>query len=253
MMGCHEVEPLLTAYIDREVDGRDRAAIAAHLDGCPACRRRASAEHSARTLLRARASDLGCRASESLRARCHRAAGRRSLVERFQRSSFAMPLSMAAAVLLVLLMVFSFSLFGRSTRALAAQLTLDHLKCFALSSEGPGSVQAAAVRQTFSARNGWNLTVPESSSAEHVTLVGSRQCLSGEGRVAHVLYRREGHPVSVFFLPHTVHAEEKLEIMGHIAVIWSRSDMTYVVLARQPRADAEEVARYVKASVGGRR
>lgn len=247
-MRCAEIEPFLTPYVDREATEADQAAVAAHLDACPSCRRRVAAEYEARMLLRARAVDLGCHAPASLHERCRAidrrpsVAGRTSLFARH----YAVPLSTAAALLLVVATLLGVALFSRSSTVLAAQLTLDHLKCFALSSEQAAPVSASTIREEFRAQDGVRLPIPEPSSAERLTLVGSRHCLSGEGRTAHVLYRRAGHPVSLFLLPHTVHAEENLEIMGHVAVIWSRSDMTYVVLARQPRTDAEEVARYVK-------
>ncbi len=39
-------------------------------------------------------------------------------------------------------------------------------------------------------------------------LVGARPCLYGEGRVAHIMYRHHGVPVSLFMLPHSARAQE---------------------------------------------
>lgn len=247
-MSCADIETLITSYVDREASESDRAGVAAHLEACLRCRLRVAAEYEARMLIRARASQLGCRAPESLRARCRAASHRPTFFGRARlfAGRHPVPLSAAAALILAVATLFGVGLFGRSNTALAAQLTLDHLKCFALSSDQVAPVIASTIREEFRTHDGWRVPIPEPSSAERLTLVGSRHCLSGEGRTAHVLYRRAGHPVSLFLIPHTVHAEENLEIMGHVAVIWSRSDMTYVVLARQPRTDAEEVARYVK-------
>ena len=37
-MTCHECQPLLSAYVDRAIDGGERAAVASHLGNCRDCR-----------------------------------------------------------------------------------------------------------------------------------------------------------------------------------------------------------------------
>jgi len=37
-MNCHRIQKRLSAYQDGEVGGKERERIAAHLEGCPACR-----------------------------------------------------------------------------------------------------------------------------------------------------------------------------------------------------------------------
>jgi hypothetical protein len=72
----------------------------------------------------------------------------------------------------------------------------------------------------------------------------------GIGRVAHILYRWRGQPLSVFIVPRVVRGtrpEEPVDTLGHEAVMWSGRDRTYIVLARGQPADLEPVVRYVKA------
>ena len=38
MLNCQDVHPLLSAFIDDELSGDERATVAAHLAGCAACR-----------------------------------------------------------------------------------------------------------------------------------------------------------------------------------------------------------------------
>src|SRR5712691_4890794 len=121
MPSCREVDPLLTPYIDGEASADQRALVDAHLSACPPCRQRAEAETPARDTLRSRICQP-C-ASEHLRARCLKAAG-----PRYSLSS----LSLGAAFVVILGGVLLYGLTRFSPAVLAAQLTLDHVKCFAL-------------------------------------------------------------------------------------------------------------------------
>jgi anti-sigma factor RsiW len=84
---------------------------------------------------------------------------------------------------------------------------------------------------------------------EHVglELVGSRLCLYGQGRIAHLMYTHNGQPVSVFMLPKALRTDEVVEVLGHEAVIWSVGGRTFVLIAREPRADVERMASTVQA------
>ena len=48
---------------------------------------------------------------------------------------------------------------------------------------------------------GWSVPIPAPAPRADVHLVAVRRCLYGEGVVAHVLYRVEGEPVSLFVMP----------------------------------------------------
>ena len=43
-MKCHDVRPLLMAYLDSELDTRTTVELEEHLEACPSCRRRFEAE-----------------------------------------------------------------------------------------------------------------------------------------------------------------------------------------------------------------
>ena len=61
---------------------------------------------------------------------------------------------------------------------------------------------------------GWQLHLPEQFDASGLELVGSRRCLYGEGKVAHLMYRDQGRPVSIFMLPKRVRPEELVEVLA---------------------------------------
>ena len=78
--------------------------------------------------------------------------------------------------------------------------------------------------------------LPDDPARAGLELVGSRPCLYGEGEIAHIMYRHEGRPVSLFMLPRTARTEELVEVLGHEAAIWCVGDRTFVLVAREPRA-----------------
>jgi anti-sigma factor RsiW len=164
------------------------------------------------------------------------------------------PLSLAAALLLAV--SGSLFFFGNTVEVLAAQLAVDHMKCFQFAPGGaaPVHVDPLAEAKKWESKYGWPLKVPASAASEELELIAVRRCLSSEGRVAHMMYRWHGQPLSVFVLnsrparrkdqPGDI--EEAVSKMGENTVIWSRGDQTYAVVARGPSADLQQVARYVR-------
>src|SRR5512140_2862688 len=132
MNECKNLEPLFTSYVDGEAVPAERASVEAHLDRCPPCRARVSAERTARQVIRARRHGLGANASDTLRARCaaHRQEAYRSGTSIMAASRRWVPMSLAATLLLAVASVFLFA--NQSVSALATQVTFDHMKCFRL-------------------------------------------------------------------------------------------------------------------------
>ena len=50
-------------------------------------------------------------------------------------------------------------------------------------------------------------------------------------------------------LPKTARTDELVEVLGHEAEIWCAGDRTFVLVAREPRADVERMASFVQASL----
>ncbi len=63
------------------------------------------------------------------------------------------------------------------------------------------------------------------------------------------MYRHQGHPVSLFMLPKSARTEELVEVLGHEAKVWCANGRTFVLVAREPRADVERMASFVQASL----
>jgi Putative zinc-finger len=252
MSECCDLEPLFTPYVDEEVPPGDQARVAAHLDRCPPCRERVVAERAARDVLRARRPVLRACASEHLRSRCaaHAASTSSTLpVARF--GVFArrrlVPLSLAATVLLAIGGVFLFGL-NDGVEALAAQLAIDHIKCFQLAPDHT-TVDPGAAGRMWQNKYGWPLKVPTSAADEGLVLLDVRRCLSTDGVTAHILYRWRGQPLSVYVLndvPRKSGAVERtIEKLGQEAIVWSKQGRTYAVVAHARPADLNQVVKYV--------
>jgi anti-sigma factor RsiW len=246
-MTCREVEEKLPSYVDG-IGIEDAPAIAAHLEGCGACAELAHAQSVARTVLKARAAQLSAIAPPGLRTRivAHAAAvapePMLGWTGRF--TAFAAAAMLVLALGAVLLPVATV----RSTALLAAQLALDHLKCFTIEGDADGQPIAkeqaeATLRQEFDL----TVVVPPSLAAENLQLLAVRRCLYGDGRAAHLMYRLNGEPLSLFVVPGLTRPAEELSLFGHDQVVWTAGDRTYMLVARAgSRNGLARVASYLQ-------
>jgi anti-sigma factor RsiW len=131
-----------------------------------------------------------------------------------------------------------------SPTLLVAELTLDHLKSFALFEPRATQADPSAVASGLQANYGWQFDVPGSLPREHLTLLGARRCFSTDGQVAHVMYRHDGRPVSLFMMPRASRAAARVAVPGHVARIWSRAATTYVLLGSESEPELQAVATY---------
>lgn len=231
--------------MDGELESGARATIDAHLSSCPACCQVARTEQSASTILRSRAAALKEQPiPPGLRSRCEVALA----AERRPRTARGwLPRLVPVALVLLLVGATGSALFAvateRSETLLAAQLTLDHLKCFRYFATGSTmTADPKLVQAMLHDRYGWDLQVPGGNGADTVSLDGVRRCLYAEGPVPHVMYQAHGQNVSLFVLDGTTRPRADVTTFGHRARIWSRGNTTYVLVAS---ADADPTASVV--------
>src|SRR5690349_13608908 len=75
MPNCQSIDPLVTPYIDGQLEEQDRARVEQHLGACPPCHARVAAERVASELLHVHKDALASEcASGALRQRCAEAA-----------------------------------------------------------------------------------------------------------------------------------------------------------------------------------
>ena len=254
MASCRDIEQQLAAYVDGDAASIDRGAVDAHLQRCPDCRSRAASERAAHELLCARRAGLRACASDALRQRCIAQRGASAPTRGVLRGRPWVSASLAASLVLAggLFLLFG---WGSTVETYAAQLAADHLKCF----QFPPSAtigDVAAIGQAWQAANGWPLKVAPGAKNERLELVGMRRCGSTKGRVAHLMYRWRGEPLSVFVLNDTLehapsesggaHTFESVSRFGERAIIWSNKGQTYALVARGQNPELLQLATYVR-------
>jgi anti-sigma factor RsiW len=254
-MPCDRIDPLVTPFIDGALPEPDRRSVEDHLRVCPPCHSRVAAEQQVHELIRARVPLLNkTEAPDTLHAKCWElarltpqatdAAGTRAALPRRLA-----PYALAASLVLVVGGAFVYQATDKSARVLAAELTADHVKCFALNRAFGMHAGAAAVEGSMASSFGWPMHLPADPAKADLELLGSRQCLYGEGEIAHIMYRHQGRPVSLFMLPNAARKEELIEVLGHEAKIWCVGGRTFVLIAREPRREVERMASFVQASL----
>jgi anti-sigma factor RsiW len=241
---CRRICDLLTQYADGTLAAAEHADVQRHLEACPPCRVIAGKECGARQLLRACADRLrGEQVPETLRSRCQELSRRSAASHLWSRRLVRLA---AAAVLLI----FTGSLLSIVTRQsdalLAAQLTADHVKCFALFGPEDGrTLDAAQAQKMLQERFGMNVHVPPGSGSGGLELVNARRCLYAEGRIPHLMYQANGQDISLFVLEGESRPPAEFTALGHHTRIWSRGDRTFVLITPASDAPVAGAARYV--------
>lgn len=244
MPSCREIDPLFAPYIDGEATADQRAIVDAHLRACPKCRHHTALQSAVRETVRTKL----CRpcAPEELRTRC-RAAARAGVWPFGTTRSTIASISLAAALVLVLGGVLLYALTGLSPTVLAAQLTLDHVKCFAVH-DTDQPIDARASEEQYAREYGADVHLPRAAIAG-LQLVAMRRCFCGEGAAAHAMYRLNGRPVSLYVIPDAARDRATTEVFGHDAIIWSKANITYVLLSNEPRETLEALAKSMEESL----
>jgi anti-sigma factor RsiW len=252
MPNCQTIDPLVTPYVDGQLPDADRDIVERHLRTCPPCDSRVAAERAVHELIRARRDELEspC-ASRVLHSKCAAIADSTrtpTSASAGWRARLA-PLAVAASLVLIVGAAFLYQLTASSSRVMAAELAADHLKCFAMNDVLHTHQEAATVESAMLSGFGWRMQMPSNISREGLELVGSRPCMYGEGKIAHIMYLHHGEPVSLFMLPRSSRAKELVQVLGHKAAIWCENDRTFVLVAREPKEDVERMAALVQSSL----
>jgi anti-sigma factor RsiW len=238
---CRRVAERMAAFADGALESSAAQEVQSHIDRCPPCRVLAACEAGARALLRARASRLKAPVSSDLRSRC--AALCCPTVAWHARRSGRMVIGAVGMAAMVALAVF---VTGRSDALLAAQLTADHVKCFTFFEPGEGvSLTARDAQQSLLSRYGWDLSVPSPEQQVALQLTEARRCLYAGGRIPHLMYRANGHEVSLFILQGESRAPSELVSFGHRARIWSRGNTTFVLVSDASASNISSALTYV--------
>jgi len=179
MDSCRDIDPLLTRVADDEATAAERGRVEGHVRACVPCHRQIHSEREVRLLVRERAGMLVGHAPLGLRARCSTTRAQAAPPVRRPRpllSRAGWPMALAATLVLAVASSAFYGLVVNPSKAVAAQLTLDHLKCFTLFEE-PSGVAPADVRAKLRASQGIDIVLPSGPAAVGLTLAGGA-CIS---------------------------------------------------------------------------
>lgn len=243
MTECRQIESLLPPYVDGEASASDIALVETHLATCDACARLVQAQRTVRTVLRARAAQLSVPAPPGLGTRIGarlRPSPPPSLGWVGRLTAFS-----AAAVLMLALATSLEFVSPRWGVLFAAQLAIDHMRCFVLAVGRLDGSDPEALEAQYAQVHGWVVPVPGSHPDIDLTFVGARRCPFGLGDHAHLLYRSRGRDISLYITPGQARGAEQLRVLGHAERIWSSGGNSYAVVARGlPDGDLARIATY---------
>jgi len=249
---CRQIESLLPPYVDGEASSREVAEVEVHLAACPDCARLVQSQRTMRTVLRARAAQLRVPAPPGMGTRVAalvRWGGEPRLGWVGRLTAFGA----AAVVLLSLIVGFEF-ISPRSGVLLAAQLAIDHVRCFTMALGSLGSDDPKAIAREYADHYGWTVPVPESSDTVGIRLIGARRCPFWLGDHAHLLYRHGDRDVSLYVTPGDSRGAEQLSVFGHAERIWSSGGNSYALIARgMSDVELARVAAYFEQATAGAR
>ena len=231
-MTCQQIQPLLAAFVDEHADDAERQQVELHLVGCPGCRRDVEAQRSVRQALARHGRSAAALAPPGLATRisARLVAAQPAVLApgwRFRLTAFAA----AALVVLALGAVAVPLVTGRSTVVLAAQMALDHLKCFLIEPHDHGeAVTVEEAERALKRQHGVDLALPRNVGVPDSRLVAVRRCLYGEGHATHLLYAVDNRPVSLFIFSGVERAAADVSLLGQDEVSWSRDGRTYLLV-----------------------
>jgi hypothetical protein len=218
--------------VDDAFDPQAMAAVAAHLQTCPACRAQADEERALRARLR---SLPGPELPAGLEARVR--AARRVKPSALPAARWALPLA-AALVLGVWLRGYA--------PFVAWDLARDHDKCFARQPL-PAKVwsgEPRAVAEWFEQKGTRIPALP--AQVGELTLVGARYCpLVSLSSAPHVYYASSGRHVSVFVVQHGVRLDDRRASHARgdsVRLLRVEGELVGIVGAREADVQAFETA-----------
>ena len=228
---CRQMESLLPPFVDGETCPRDSALVDAHLAHCGPCRQSMREQRDVRALLASRRASLRGAAPCGLESRVRTLAGAERAPARGGWLRHVSPLAAAAVAVLAITGGLYWGT-GQSSALLAAQLTLDHIKCFIIDGDDHEQPMTADAGQAqLHEAHGLDVSLPVPREAAGAHLVAVRGCLYGEGWVAHALYRVHGEPVSMFVMPGRSATAADVTAFGRHTEVVTKNGVTYVLVA----------------------
>jgi anti-sigma factor RsiW len=222
--------------VDGVAPPHEVAEVERHLAGCVACQSTVAAQRTVRAVLQARGREIAPPLPPGLRTRLTATLQPRTTATLGWRGKLS---AFAAAAVVFLVVVSGLELLSPHSNVLyAAQLAIDHVRCFMAEMRTTDAAEPARLEREYADRYGWNVRVPASNENIGLRLIAARRCPFWLGQHAHLLYRAGNHEVSLYVDRDSSRANDQLHVFGHSEHIWQHGANTYAVIARGI-ADAE--------------
>lgn len=250
-MTCREVEPLLHARLDNELDMAGSASVDQHLSACRVC----AAQYAELEALRQEiaAADLayapGIALERKLAARFLEE--KKSPFRSWTRNWFNASVMAAAAVGIVALIVAIPRLRnGRDTDAISAEILDNHLRALqAVHQVDVPSSDQHTVKPWFQGKTSFSPPVPDLGQDGFI-LVGGRLEVIHQQPAAAIVYRRRQHVIDLYVSPSAGadSAAELHDLGGYRLLHWTQGNMSYWAVSDVDPADLRTFADLIRGS-----
>jgi len=240
-MNCEEVDHLLDAYLDRELQAGQKVLLEQHLSGCPACQSLVWEFQEFRSFFKANAPVYP--APPQLRAKILTKLRRKGVK---RRDTFFRQPWVYAAAMLILGMCLLTALLPDQGKALTTQAVRRYIESLStgrlvdIASDDPQALKPWFVEKI-------NFAPPVADLlASRYTLLGGRTDLIQNRSVAALVYRYDSRIVTLFCWPptHEQLATGNHSIEGCNAYTWSSAECNYIVVSK---LDQRELDAFVDA------
>ncbi|MEP6540120.1 MAG: zf-HC2 domain-containing protein [Bryobacteraceae bacterium] len=240
-MTCLEVEPLLGASLDDELDPRAALAIEQHLSSCDSCSKQYKNLEWLREEIGAAGLDFGTQADlKSLRA---------SILRRNRKSwwdtAWKNPAVFAAAAAGLIIALMVPGIFPSRNSGVERQLVDNHVRSLMADHlvDVPSS-DRHTVKPWFQGKLGFSPAVPD-LGADGFVLTGGRLDVVASRPAAAIIYKRNSHVInlSISEASAAAHRPELTVLDGYNVLRWQSGGMAYWAVSDLNATELREFAR----------
>ncbi len=239
-MTCENARPLVTAYVDGELDMVNSLAVEEHLSGCPACARARDAQRELRSALAG--GGLRYTAPADLRRKV------RAIAPEPRRAWFSPWLGkawLAPAFAALIVVAGAVWLRPQPERVLGAEITAAHVRSLQAAHllDVPSS-DRHTVKPWFAGKLDFSPAVPDLGDKGFPLSGGRLDYIQGRS-VAVLVYLRNKHVINVFVWPGSSSSGE-LATNGYNVVHWSHGGMTYWAVSDLNETELKEFSKLLE-------
>jgi len=256
-MDCNETRRLLEADADGELDLAHHLELAAHLESCPDCARRAAGLQARRAALRGSLPRFTAPPllAEKIRVSLHAGNAPAARKPAPRRSALLWPVwnltGLAATLAFVLLVGYAWG--GARARAdrLIDEAVTDHVRSLqAAHLMDVASTDQHTVKPWFAGRLNFSPPVTD-LAADGFPLAGGRLETIGGAPAAALVFHRRQHAINLFIWPATGAAlpARQAASSGYNLESWSRAGLNFLAVSEIPAGELSQFAGLFRANV----